>query len=487
MKTVSKQTVLKGALLAALAANISWSTASTFSTDMASEQGTPRVTLMPAAPKVTIAPVAPNPSAVTTSSTGPQKDAPVAPQVAVKSADEPKLIIPATICGNPYSLIFVEEVREGKTGVRGYVRNSTSATDVISAYSKNITRKQIESSEKMRTQFSNHLVDAVEKKDCATVIADDTTSTPTAPAEQGESPADRRAEEARVLAEKIARGVRECTLDEKGKALDRDGKIDCHIDRLAGAQEEEQDSREDDDRKSRRRSKSRSRGGFAASFEYLMKEATYLLSSEKDSRVDEGEDLRERMLGAIEEADDNGFVSRSTLDTAEARVTNLPKGQKVADRGEQLAKQIGPQAQQIDMQINQLKQQAAQNPAMAQMLDYQIKSLESQKQSLARVLQQDSVFANYGSLLQSGAVGQPEYSVFSKTYEDLIAKLNGQVAQPGQNPISGQPMMQAPQGAQQARAALASQNYRSNGLAMPAYPQNLGIQAASPLISARPM
>lgn len=485
MKTVSKQTVLKGALLAALATNISWNTATSFATDMASagEQGRPAAALPAAPAAVTIKPVTPNPSAAVAGAAGPKKDAPAKVEVASTTVTEAQLVIPATVCGVEYKFVLLNTKINDTAAVRGYARRNGS--DILSVSSKGYTLKEIEGSQERRDRLTNYMIDAVEQKECAPSIAVE--GSPTAPAEQGDDASKRReeaAKDAKEQAEKIARGVRECTLDDKGEALTNDDRLDCHLDRIAGAKEEVKS--DDEDRSSRRRGKGRARGGFSASFEFIMNEITSLLHSKKASRVEEGNDLRSSLETALEEADNAGYVSRGTIDTAEARLANLKVGEKVEDRGELLTKNLGPQVQQIDMQINNLRTQSSQNPQMAQMFDSQIKQLENQKQYLATQVQQDQLFQGYTSSFSKGEVGQNEYNSFTADYAKLIAQLSGQVAQPGQNPISGQPSMQAPQGAQQARAALAGANVRSGGISMPAYPQlSVGIPQASPLLAPR--
>ena len=468
MKTVSKQTVLKGALLAVLAANISWQTQSTFTTDLASELATASAAkLPPPPPAVTIrtAPTAAN--AAKAGNSGPKPEAPARAQVATEQVKRDEVLLKLEACGKEAVVTFFEEKQDdGKPSVRGLVK--INGRD-IGATDKGVTLANFKKSEAKQDAFMKLFADEAEKS-CATDIAVDKTKE----IEEGQ-PSDDSAERAKRRADRIARGLRNCTGDAQGRALKSEDKIECHLDRIST--DETQDIDDMDDRASRRK-RSTAKSQFSDSVDYMVGEVSALLASDEAEDRRDGKMLKKDLEDALKDARDNGVVSRSEVSIAQARVKALETGMNLDARTDFYARQ----ANQIDQQIYQIRQQLPQaqmqSPMYAQMMQQQLQSLDQQKRALAtNSMAQDSMYTAYAGLRNQGIVHAEEYSTFSQSYEDLMRSLSGNQSPtqvggaPGQ-PLPGTSVMPSSEATTFRNNPNGNNlNVRSGGFATPAFPR----------------
>lgn len=505
MKPFTKQTTLTAALLAVLATQVTWNSGQPVmnSIDLSSrfpsgegqagEAG--RATGAPAAarPDGDITLRAPAPGAAVAGATGAQPDKPAvaaaAPQGAAPAAAAPAPAAPAItasanptrefgtsaqICGKEYEIKFIELKEDNQPVIRATAR--LNGNYVASATQPGTYASTVEASE-ARTKFQSFLTDAVQKKDCPQVA-----SAPPAPSEEDKQAKDEREK-------KIKRGLLNCTGDEDGKALRGAEKLDCHLARLEGEEEEMEDVADSRDRRDRDRDRSRSRTGkgsassrFASSLDYVMREASILLASKDEVDNEDGQDLKERIEDALDAARDNGVVERSLIIQAEARVSNLKKGLAVDDRAEKYEKS----ASQLDSLVMQLEsaQMRATDPFTSNTIGMQLQQARQQREMLSNQMSSDVLYREYQTLQSRGQVGMDEYQNLTRDYTDLLNQLRGssQQQQPG---ATAGTLAQGAQSAipwrQQNTQAMSA---RSFGVTLPQFPgQTTQYSSGTPLLA----
>ena len=416
MKAQTKQMALKASLLMLLAANVSWhlphmnSNNAVQMTDFASESvGTSGPsTSAPAAVVVTV----------------PRKDAPISTtNVAAQPGDKIKKVV----CGERYEVRFVELVESEQTVTRAIVADlGTSDAAEGTVVSKNIfsvlhkdTRSATVADAAIMSKI-NKMIDnelASRNKCSSTDVADAPAPSPTAPPTTPD-------------ADKIARGLRNCTLDKAGNAVKGDARFNCNLDRLSAISldPDDQPDAQDDDDKGSRRSRRRTRTNNISQIENILESMKdtirgHLTSSNEDKRDQGSDELADTVDALMDVRSTASGQERSQLDRI---IQGLKYGYERGEKVNAATDKFLERTQQIDDKIAELKQQMSQVPMMQQYpIANAIANLQTAKLNIGQQMLSNPDYTTLTSYEQRGYIQASEYSDFTSEYNNLIAQIQG--------------------------------------------------------------
>lgn len=441
MKLQTKQVALKASLLMILAANLSWQARAAYNvSDLASRDPAQELGGNGAAPgrlnlnlKTTPPPavvVTPAPS----KAEGPKPDAPISTaSLPTKESTEKR-----AFCGVEYTVHYVQQVdpKTKSTIVRAYVKSPEFTDRMFSYWDKGTYASLISpvkdsddsySVNPKKVRFDELIEKSIRTKyDCAETAVADRDSNKTTDVDKSES-----------SAERIARGVKNCTLDKNGLPLSskevKDGSdvIDaspryrCMLERVQNYSLEKQDDDIDNEggRRTRRRSEN-STQKLAGMMVFLGDRIKALLMSSNEFNRDEGLSRLDDLVAALEDV-------KSTTDSAtDARAIDLTiKQLKI---GYTAGSKVYVQSQKDQSSLDEVTENIASikarmnaNPAMTSLLMPSLQNALIQKVNLEQSVRAGQVYTNYNSLLSTGVVPQTDYDVFGSTYKSLLNTLNG--------------------------------------------------------------
>lgn len=446
MKPETKQMALKASLLVILAANVSFHIPKVIqSSDLASvggeTVGSPAATA-PARVAKSDLETAAKPAMAPAKLEGPKPDAPIS----AVSVSAPQTKTKKTVCGRSYEIRYVELTEDGKTVTRVYVRDlgpadaaegTYAAKDVFTKrYSaplaQSLTDGKVVSAfnKEIDTYFANTLTCSNDD-----LVADDTTAPAsvargeprTKPKRDRDEGDDSSAPDEATRAERIARGLKNCTLDKDGKAVKGEARFNCNLDRLASISLDADENDADRDDESPRRGRRRERRDGIAKVESILRPLKQsiksdLLSSNED-RQDEGADKLSDVVDALEEVRDtaSGADARK-IEHMIAEVKSFERAAKVSRESDKYQ----DRSEAIDERIADLKAQLGQVPMQQQGPYVQaLQQLMQTRLSLGVQMGANQDFAYVTSLQQRGIMDLSDYSDFTSGYSTLMNQLQG--------------------------------------------------------------
>ena len=382
-------------------------------------------------------------------SSGPAPSAPAAVVVAVPKTDkaisttniaaQPGDKVAKLVCGERYEVRFVEVVENSVTVTRAIVAD-LGASDAAegTVVSKNIfsvlhkdTRSATVADSAIMSKI-NKMIDtelASRNKCSSTDVAEAPAPSPTAPSTTAPSPT---APPTRDVpdAEKIARGLRNCTLDKAGNPVKGDARFNCNLDRLSAISldPDDQPDAQDDDDKGSRRSRRRTRTNNISQIENIlepMKDTirAHLVSSNEDKRDQGSDELADTVDALMDIRSTASGQDRTQLDKI---IQGLKYGYERGEKVNAATDKFLERTQQIDDKIADLKQQMSQVPMMQQYpIANAIANLQTAKLNIGQQMLVNPDYTTLTNYEQRGYIQASEYSDFTSEYNNLIAQIQG--------------------------------------------------------------
>lgn len=493
MKPTHKQMALKGALLAILAANVSWHTSPTFqATTLASSHteaatsggGTAAAPAAGAAENIPVINIAPPPPP----QQGAKPDAAISTtQTQAKSSNDYK-----TICATDIKIHFVEQTEAGKEVVHAYVYERFPQ-HFITGFQEDGTYQDLIADANSKAQWDDKIHDSVVKhlkdegQDCSPQASHTAPQQPQAPQQPTAPPQD----------PDLARDLAACLKDQDGSHPISNSERYCqglvklqHIDL---SQQADQDDDSTDPRHRTARVHHASIADVQAALEPLKANIFSLVAKNTDGAKIDAQTRLDDVTGALEGIRDNAANSQDVQKLTQLE-TQLKQTVAVALKEGDDATRVQARASGVDNTLMTLQNQMiTANPYQQQILQSQISQLNQMKSNPTSMLNYLSQDPSFSSLVQDNrsllqleqmqALSATDYSLLAQPYNNLMCSYTGQ----GCAIMS----MTAPSNEMNIRNSLVSNDPRAYGLSTPGFPTNfnftqLGMQQPAGLTTLNP-
>lgn len=403
---VEKQTMLKGVLLLALVANMSWGP-TLKSLDFASEVATSEPT-RPAEPATPARPANPPPNAVGPGQGGSNPDAPA--RVLEVSNEQPEVV--PRICGAR----FIFKFKESKDPATSDLRTEIS----IRPHQGTANFQPIVLRGGLRLNFDDETMRKENVERATKVVRARFTNCPTTTTVgtnlRENDDDDRETRARRRSPEDIKKGAKECRNDRQGVVLSEAKRLRCMIDRIS-------DIEAGDSQSSRLNAMMRLERLVNGDIRKGIKNR---LLSKRDSDNEEGRELLEEAVAQLESIGGSLDLDDRRIEKLKTSLQSLAKGSEVHNRGRELSETVKARRDELREEVRNAEREAEMSrhdPVMFQIAARKLmmarNNLMIGDQALRRQLNMEMQNGPYRDLMMSmrmGAMSSSEFNQFTQPY-----------------------------------------------------------------------